>query len=426
MQGELFKPVTRTERQHMAEEAWLKARGKGTVVCPTGFGKTRIGTDLIQRIVKKKPTARVLVVVPTEGLQEQWTRILDSLGLGLNAEVVIINTGIRHMYECDFLIIDEFHRSAAETLIHIFDTVKYRLILGLTATLERLDDRHELLKKFCPVVDEVTPLEAAVNGWVAPYKEYLVLIDVDDIETLKNLNKEFQSHFAFFNFDFNLAMSMCGKVGYKNQLKYRDLLCPNGSQAEKSEVLKSIKLHSAQFMRVIQDRKKFVNNHPKKIELAKHIIENRPDSKIITFSNSVAVAESIGMGGKVYSGKDSKKKSRATIEDFHSGNFKILHTVAKANEGLDVPGLSVAIIIGHDSSKIKATQRRGRVIRKEDDKQAEIFNIVINNSMETEWFNKSHSGVDYITIDEEGLEAVLRGEDPKPYTRRIKNFTFRF
>ncbi len=55
---------------------------------------------------------------------------------------------------------------------------------------------------------------------------------------------------------------------------------------------------------------------------------------------------------------------------------------------LDVPGLSVGIIIGTDSSKIKSAQRLGRVIRKEGNKQAEVFYIVINNTVETKWFVK--------------------------------------
>ena len=44
---------------------------------------------------------------------------------------------------------------------------------------------------------------------------------------------------------------------------------------------------------------------------------------------------------------------------------------------LDIPDLSIAIMLGIDSSKIKATQRVGRVARKFGNKQSEIFNIVI-------------------------------------------------
>ena len=38
-------------------------------------------------------------------------------------------------------------------------------------------------------------------------------------------------------------------------------------------------------MRAVQKRKAFINNHPKKLELTRKIINARPFSKIITFSN---------------------------------------------------------------------------------------------------------------------------------------------
>lgn len=41
------------------------------------------------------------------------------------------------------------------------------------------------------------------------------------------------------------------------------------------------------------------------------------------------MAESIGMGGKVFSGKDSKKKGRMTIEEFSTEKTGILHTIKK-------------------------------------------------------------------------------------------------
>lgn len=91
-----------------------------------------------------------------------------------------------------------------------------------------------------------------------------------------------------------------------------------------------------------------------------------------------------------------------------------------------MPNLSVGIILGTDSSGLKATQRLGRVIRKEENKEAEVFYIVINNTVEVSWFLKSHQNQPFTTIDEEGLEAVLEGKEPKPYNKPLKNTQFRF
>ncbi len=93
---------------------------------------------------------------------------------------------------------------------------------------------------------------------------------------------------------------------------------------------------------------------------------------------------------------------------------------------LDVKGLSVAIILGLDSSSIKATQRRGRVIRWAPDKKALIFNLVLNNTVETEWFLKSHKDSKYTVIKESELNAIFNGEQPKVYSGNINRYTFRF
>ena len=84
-------------------------------------------------------------------------------------------------------------------------------------------DQHQIIQKYCPVVDEVSTMECLVNGWISQYKEYQVLIDVDNIDYYKSLHTEWLKHFEFFQFDFGLAMSMVRKgEGWKNKLKYRD------------------------------------------------------------------------------------------------------------------------------------------------------------------------------------------------------------
>ena len=426
-QLELFTSVDRTTRQKQCVQNWIKNKGVGSIVACTGFGKTRVALIGLKAILKKYPSFRILVVVPTEALQNQWLGLLDKWELGLNSDVQIINTVVKRNWSCNILVIDEIHRIPTNTYSQIFNKVRYKYILGLTATFERLDGKEKLIEKYSPVVDTITDEEALANGWVSPFREYLVILDVDDIQTYKNYNKEFTEHFEFFNYDFNTAMSMVGPKGYLERIKMRDDRCSyNASKEEKSAMLKNITYHSMGFMRVIQARKKFINNHPKKIEVCKKIMENRKDSKIITFSNNTKMAEAIENGKNVYTGKTSKAKGRVLIEDFDKARSGTLHSCQKLNEGADLHGASVAIILGLDSSKTKAVQRRGRVIRFEVGKRAEIFNLVINSTVELEWFKNSHAGNSYITIDEKGLDQVLRGEEPAEYVKPVQRFSFRY
>lgn len=379
--------MTRTERQQEAVKKWINAKGKGSIEAATGFGKTRVGLTAIQAVLKKYPSLRILVVVPTTLLKNQWQEQIDEWGFSFNAEVQVINTVIKHNWTCDFLILDEEHRYSSDDFRTVFDKVKYRIILGLTATFERLDGKHIIMSKYCPIVDSISIFECQANGWVSEYKEYLVLIDVDNINEYKELNKEWVQHYEFFEFDFNKAMKCAGPEGWKYKLQLRDEMYRGSDENRKKEILNAISYHSAGFMRTMTKRKAFINNHPKKIEIAKKIIEARSDKKIITFSNNVKMAEAIQNGQNVYTGKVSKKRSATMIEEFNLASTGVLNTCAKANEGLDVRGLSVAIILGTDSSETKARQRRGRAVRKEENKIAEIFYIVLKDTVEEKWVN---------------------------------------
>ena len=419
--------MTRTERQQESVRRWIKAKGKGTIEGATGYGKTNCALMAIRALLKKYPQFRILVVVPTEALQNQWIEHIENNGFQFNVEVVIINTCVKHSWICDMLVIDEAHRMAAEEFSRVFECVKYKLILGLTATIERLDGKHVIIQKYCPVVDNIPMIECLINGWISKYKEYQVLIEVDDINEYKALNKEFIRYFEFFGYDFNKCMKCCGKDGWKEKLKLRDEMYSGNDETKKKEILQAITINSMGLMRTMQKRKAFIYNHPKKIEIARKIMEARSDKKIITFSSNVKMAEAIQNGQNVYTGKTSKKKGRVMIEDFITGKIMTLNSCQRLNEGFDCPDASVAIMLGFDSSEIKSIQRKGRVVRKFENKVAEIFYIVIKDSQEEKWFKDSHKkDHDYITIDERGLEQVLRGEQPDICKPKLGEIMFRF
>lgn len=421
--------ISRDERQNIALQKWFDNKGIGTIIAPTGLGKTRIATNMIGKILNKYPTSKFIIVVPTTILKDQWTEILDKLGYGFNCKVLVINTVIKHNYKCDILIIDEVQRVPSSTFRATFDTIQYKYVMCLTATLERLDGLESIVMEHCPVIDRITLTEALINGWVSPYKEYQVMIDVPDIEKYREMNKRFVHFFSFFNFDFNLAMRCLGKDGYKfrRNLAEKMVLEKNPELRKKKvyEKFKDITSYAMAFMKTIQERKTFINNHPKKIEIARDIIKAREGKKIITFSNNIKMAEKIGIGS-VYSGRDTGKHGKQIMDDFRNGKFNVLSTIRKADEGLDIPGLGVAIMLGIDSSKIRRTQRIGRAIRKEGDKQAEIFVLVIRNTVEEKWAANSQVTENVIKIDEGGLRDVLNGNDPRAYDKPVQKIQFRF
>ena len=89
--------------------------------------------------------------------------------------------------------------ACSQSFIKVFDVVTYNMLLGLSGTLERLDQRHVLLEKYCKVVDTVTVEEAIENNWLSDYREYKVLLNVDLTE-YQELSKKFNSYFSLFAF----------------------------------------------------------------------------------------------------------------------------------------------------------------------------------------------------------------------------------
>ena len=194
---DLFTPPTRDERQEEGRIKWIDNKCRGTLEYGTGVGKTYTAIKCAKSVLNKYPQFRILVVVPTDLLKEQWIMQLTKHGIFMNAEVVVINTVVKHEWTCDILIIDEIHRMGADTFSEVFERVKYRMILGLTATLERLDGRHKIIEKYCPIIDSISLEEALQNGWVSDYVEYKVYIDAD-ISEYREYNREFSEHFRLF------------------------------------------------------------------------------------------------------------------------------------------------------------------------------------------------------------------------------------
>lgn len=433
--------MTRDERQQLAVRKWMENGCRGTLQWCTGSGKTRAAIIAIKSFLKKNQDKKIVVIVPTEYLKIQWFQELSKFGIFDYVQVEIINSAIKIVSQVDFIILDEAHRMAADTFYQIFTQRRPKLVLGLSATFSRLDGRHQLLNQYCPIVDVLDVKEAIENKWLAPYKEYKVLIEPSDIDVYRQANAEFLSAFAYFNNDFTLAMNCVGGIKRNNRIlkpshfvryEYAQEQCtlPRYHARYKETVngiLAEVTAMAFTWSRSLQARKSYVMNHPRKLELTRQILAARPNRKAITFSATIKQAEKIGGGLVVHSGK-TKKKNRITMEEFAPMTTGVIHTAKSLDEGADVPGLSLAVILCNTSSQTQKTQRLGRVIRYEEGKEAELFTLVIKGTMEEAWYNTSTAGKNYIEISEEELLDILKGGETDNVVREGKEMDtlFRF
>lgn len=237
------------------------------------------------------------------------------------------------------MILDEVHSMVSTTFYKIFDTVKYKIILGLTGTINRLDGKEELLFSKCPIIDKIDLNEAIKNNWVSKYKEYKVLIETNDMHLYEEYNKNFLNFFSKFNYDFNLAMKCVTgirqgakliKSPHDVQLEYAKSLCnlpithPLYGQTV-NNILTEVKGSAYGWNKAMRDRKSYVMDHMKKVDIANLILDHRKDKKAITFSSTIKMAEKINTGFILHSGK-TKKKRQLTKDEFDKLEIGVLNT----------------------------------------------------------------------------------------------------
>jgi len=152
--GDLPKlEVKLRDYQQEAIENWCLEK-RGSIVLPTGAGKTIIGLKIIE--IVNSPT---LIIVPTLDLIKQWTKILSQ---NFDIEIGNIGGGIENIqpitvstYDSAYIkaqsignkfmlmVFDEVHHLPAPTYRLIAETFVAPFRLGLTATIEREDHLEE-------------------------------------------------------------------------------------------------------------------------------------------------------------------------------------------------------------------------------------------------------------------------------------------
>lgn len=393
-----MKSITRDERQKETFNKWKACGGKGILLLPTGFGKTRVAIDTIKRFIRKSPDFKALVVVPTDYLKQQWILRLGEAGCLDNTDVLIVNTALKRDLQYHLFIADEVHMYCGENFIKIFSQVKSHYFMGLTATLNRIDKRETLLLKLYSVCDQITLEEAISNQWVSEFKQYKVEINVD-LDEYVSANQAFIHHFSFFNYDFGLAMNCLSdyKIRYQFHL-------------QTGQSMKDIMIHAVNFSKYMRQRKTFIYDHPKKIALANQIIKAKHEEKIITFTKNIEHASSICCG-PVYHSKLKKKAKEKMVEAFNEAQLGVFHTCKALDVGADIQGITVGIILSGDSSEIAKKQKIGRTIRFKEGKVAEIFTFVIKGTAEEQWFKKSNKDLNYEIIQDYQLDDLLNGNE---------------
>jgi len=177
-------------------------RFKNLIVAATGTGKTVISAFDFKNFRKENPTAKLLFVAHRKEILQQaqstFQGVLRDNNFGelwvdgiepekyncVFASVQTLNNRISELNLSesfyDFIIVDEVHHIAAKSYRPILEKFKPKILLGLTATPERMDG-DDILKDFCDTIAAEIRLPEALNRKLLCPFQYFGITDTIDL-----------------------------------------------------------------------------------------------------------------------------------------------------------------------------------------------------------------------------------------------------
>jgi len=146
----------------------------------TGGGKTVAMSYLIQRYLKRNPSAKITIIVHREELVTQTEKTLKAFGI-LSIKVQMVETFCNQIKKhgannYDLLIIDESHIGNFKK---VFEHYQDTLIIGFTATPISATKKHPLKSDYQTIVIGVEITELIKRGNLTPCIHYSPDIGVD-------------------------------------------------------------------------------------------------------------------------------------------------------------------------------------------------------------------------------------------------------
>lgn len=377
-----------------ALDAWAAHGRHGVIQAVTGTGKSRVGIEAIREALSHDYS--VVVVVPTVDLVEQWFRALARQGvrnIGRNRAPfskhdVVVGT-VQSLYPDPptrqdgkvLVVADECHRYGAEEWRRALHP-SYRRRLGLTATFERNDDGiNELLTYFggSPVYD-IGFAQAIDQGVVARYDVKLRGVklsageraEYDDADRtvrdtrLKLIAADFPSEpFGAFlhavqeaaEDDDDPTVSDTARLYLKAFSRRIDVM--SGAQAKLAAVDDLAPVVQASHGALLFTRR---------VDVAEEMAAALRDRDVH--------AEAVHSGL-------TRRERQDRLSYLRVGRLKALVAPTVLDEGIDVPTIDLAVVLGGSKSRRQMIQRMGRVLRlKPDGGKATFIVVYAQNTIE--------------------------------------------
>jgi superfamily II DNA or RNA helicase len=388
-----LRSITLRDYQEEAFKAWTSSGGRGIIALPTGAGKSIVALKAITHVA-----VRTLIVVYTREQAHQWRDFIlkytttppGMVGLFYSEEkrlspitITTYQSGYRYINQIspyfDMIVIDEVHHLPADKFkyIALHSIAKYRM--GLSATPEREDGRHEeLFPLMGGIVYYKSPGELVEKGYLAPYQVFTIRVKLDGDELAE----------------------------YR---RLRDLYYKYAKNKPFTEVLEEARRgvpDSIEALRVHSELRKLVAYSKSKIRKAVELAlrEYELGNKVIVFTQYVDQAREIAekTRGLLLIGEMPESERKRVLEQFKQAQRGILVVTTVGDEGIDIPDANVGIIVSGTGSRRQFIQRLGRLLRpKTRGGHAKLYEIVVEKTPEEYQSRKRRRLLDTTTSPDE-------------------------
>ena len=351
--------------QLQAVGQFLKYR-HGTVVLPTGSGKTSIALDAMIRL-----QLRTAIIVPTEALLNQWVKNLKDINVYAGvfygkekrhgaATVFIINSATNHremMNTYKMQIYDEVHHIGSTDFSRLIPYVQAApYALGLTSHLARMDGRENLIKKVMPIIFTMRIANAMKSNYISNIKIVTVKAEMTQKERETYCIYSEKIRMAYF------------KLGTTNPA-----------------VLSKMKNNPIALMclSAMVRRKMLLSQVIDKQHKVMQLANMYPQERVLVFSESILGIDMIykhfqkyNKPTGIYHSQVDDDKKHQMLQQWKDHKIQVLPNVKSLDEGIDVPKCRVAIIVATGTSHRQLIQRIGRITRKRLDGSSGLLFIV--------------------------------------------------
>jgi len=375
--------------------AWKANRSEGIIDAVTGAGKTRLAVAAIAEHLDN--SGKVLVLVPTVVLLDQWVGILREqlprfrigrVGNGADDDLDYFDVVVAVLASArtrsfplhgaaGLLVADECHRAGAKMSQLALDPA-FASRLGLSATHERLDDAHEtiLLPYFNKVVFRLGYQRAIDDGVITNVRVAFVGVEFSEEEKQKYIVLQRQLS--------KLRRKLITVYGCRPQpfSAFLDDVIRLTTRGKREEGMVA-----QRWLKAWGDKKELLAETPAKTLALECLVPVLGDAdRTLIFTQSITSAEAIATSllaqniavAAHHSGIDTQERD-VMMRKFASGELRVLASVQTLEEGVDVPDADLAIIVASSKQRRQMIQRMGRVMRRKSDGRDARFVILFAN-----------------------------------------------